>query len=279
MTDTQFYKVLVAGKSAHGGSLEWSLPTNDEPGEWQEVTGSPVLCEQGLHLTTDLKEWWKPGAEAYLVEVAEDAKRTEFDSSASKIAVSKCRLVRKLTPGELADLGIIVAGATREIRSGTVIVDGGTVRACGSSTVKAWGSSTVEAYDSSTVEAYGSSTVKAYDSSTVRAYDSSTVKAWGSSTVKAYDSSTVKACGSSTVKAWGSSTVEAYDSSTVEACGSSTVEACDSSTVEACAGRSVVVLLRGSVLPEIKEFAIVIDRRTAGTVGVFGASGKYGDPL
>lgn len=215
MTDTQFYKVLVAGKSAHGGSLEWSLPTNDEPGEWQEVTGSPVLCEQGLHLTTDLKEWWKPGAEAYLVEVAEDAKRTEFDSSASKIAVSKCRLVRKLTPGELADLGIIVAGATREIRSGTVIVDGGTVRACGSSTVKAW----------------------------------------------------------------GSSTVEAYDSSTVEACGSSTVEACDSSTVEACAGRSVVVLLRGSVLPEIKEFAIVIDRRTAGTVGVFGASGKYGDPL
>ena len=49
------YKVLnLDGTPCHGGVGAWSLPTKRadgswEPGEWREVTGELVLCENGLH--------------------------------------------------------------------------------------------------------------------------------------------------------------------------------------------------------------------------------------
>jgi hypothetical protein len=67
------YKVLVNGRSCHGGNLAWSLPTRQGrrwiPGQWQEVTGDLAMCSRGLHLTTaPYQSWWKWGATAYIAE-------------------------------------------------------------------------------------------------------------------------------------------------------------------------------------------------------------------
>ena len=197
-----YYKVLLDGKSFHGGEFEWSLPKNGKPGKWHSVVGDLRMCLHGFHLTDNPQKWWNRDAKCYEVEY-KDALQPNED----KICVRKVRLVKELTHDDLAKLQIFY--------SGEHVVTEGTALAYNSSTVKAYGSSTVKACDSSSVKAYGSSTVTAYNSSTVEAHIASTVTACDSSTVTAYNSSTVKAC--------GSSTVEACDSSSVEACGSSTV--------------------------------------------------------
>jgi len=181
----QGIKVLQSGASWHGGSHVWSLPQSQPdsvtPGAWTPAV-KPRLCSSGWHLTTEPARWWGPEGDvrAYLAEWDGTVARAEGED---KFSVERCRLLRELTPDELATCGVFLFGE-HEVRDGIAW-------AYGSSTVTAYGSSTVTAYDSSTVRAYDSSTVTAYDSSTVRAYDSSTVRAYDSSTVRAYDSSTV----------------------------------------------------------------------------------------
>ena len=73
MNDEQRFKVLVAGRSCHGGDLAWSLPTpNDDgtwtPGDWHTVAGDLRLCKVGLHLTTEPARWLLVGCEAYRAE-------------------------------------------------------------------------------------------------------------------------------------------------------------------------------------------------------------------
>ena len=184
-----YYKVLLDGKSFHGGGFEWSLPKNGKPGKWHSVVGDLRMCLHGFHLTDNPQKWWDRNAKCYEVEY-KDALQPNED----KICVRKVRLVKELTHDDLAKLQIFY--------SGEHVVTEGTALAYNSSTVKAFGSSTVEAYNSSTVTAYNSSTVKAYNSSTVEACGSSTVTACGSSTVTAYNSSTVTAYDSSSVKAY-----------------------------------------------------------------------------
>ena len=176
--DKPLYKVLVNGKSCNGGSMEWSLPDGDTPGEWHEVAGDISLCSNGLHLTPDPAQWWQDGAECYLAEGEGDQQGDN-----TKIAVRRARLLRRLTTDELAAMRIVSEGihAAKE----------GYWRASGSATVRASGSATVRAYDSATVIAYDSATVRAYGSATVEASGSATVEAYDSATVIAYDSATV----------------------------------------------------------------------------------------
>jgi hypothetical protein len=179
----KWYKVLVNGKSCHGGDFTWSLPNGDQPGEWHSIPDERPLdiCFVGFHLTDQPQKWWKNGAECYEAHI--EGQTTTYNSSDAKIACRKVRLARRLNDNDLIVFSIFLSGS-HDVRDGFAI-------ASGSSTVRASDSSTVRAYDSSTVRAYDSSTVTAYDSSTVRAYGSSTVRAYDSSTVRAYDSSTV----------------------------------------------------------------------------------------
>jgi hypothetical protein len=98
------YKVLVGGKSCHGGSLTWSLPRGKKPSEWHEVPGDPHLCSYGLHLTPNPAAWWKPKATAYLAEV--DGPIDGDPTKDDKVAARRVRLLRKLTTEELATFGI-----------------------------------------------------------------------------------------------------------------------------------------------------------------------------
>lgn len=158
----KYYKVLMNGKSFHGGSLEWSLPKGDKPGEWHESKGVLSLCDNGLHVTKTPAAWWADGAECFEVEWAGD----KIDVG-NKAVVKKCRLVRMLTDDDLCKLGIF--------RSGSHKVKGGTVAASGSACVMAYGSTRVRAYGSASVTASGYASVTAYGSACVRAQSHSTV--------------------------------------------------------------------------------------------------------
>ena len=83
------------------------------------------------------------------------------------------------------------------------------------------------------------------------------------------DGGTVTALGNSKVTARGNSKVTARGNSKVTALGNSKVDA---------AGAATIIWLDGAVAPSCKEDAIVVDRRTAGSVSVFGSSGRYGEP-
>ncbi len=196
-------KTLKGGRSWHGGTYAWPLPTQGADGQWTpgEWTPrlSPVVCERGYHLTTEPAEWWDASGDvvAYLAE---------YDGATSpkadKVAVERSRLLRPLTRDELAACGIYTDG-THEVSKGKAYASGSaTVRASGSATVRASGSATVEAWDSATVEASDSATVEASDSATVRASGSATVEASGSATVEAWDSAKTHVGDRSTCIAW-----------------------------------------------------------------------------
>jgi hypothetical protein len=92
ITPEKYYKVLVDGKSCHGGNLVWSLPTEDAPGDWQSVDGDIVLCQNGLHVTTNPVHWWKDGCTVYEVEI--DGEIGGRNDAKAKIVVPKVRLLK-----------------------------------------------------------------------------------------------------------------------------------------------------------------------------------------
>jgi len=51
------FKILVNGRSCHGGSLEYP-----PPGLWTEPIKSPACCSRGYHLVSseEVLSWWKP---------------------------------------------------------------------------------------------------------------------------------------------------------------------------------------------------------------------------
>src|SRR5690606_36373057 len=111
------------------------------------------------------------GAECYVAEWDGE----HVGDGGDKIAVRRCRLLRKLSNGELAALRIFADGRH--------VVTGGFAVASASARVEAHGSAQVWAHDSAQVEAFGSATVEASDFATVKAYGFATVKAYGSAKV------------------------------------------------------------------------------------------------
>ena len=87
----QLYKVLAEnGQPHHGGTGVWPLP-NGKPGEWLEITGELVPCENGLHLCrqSDLLGWLGP-----VIHTAEyDGEMIEHND---KIVVRRARLIERL---------------------------------------------------------------------------------------------------------------------------------------------------------------------------------------
>lgn len=100
------YKVLIGGRSCHGGTMAWSLPRDGQPGEWHEIDGPIELCERGLHLTPQPEAWWKEGAQVYEVE----AEGVTGDVMAdTKVAARRVRLIREVSGNDYAAArGVVV---------------------------------------------------------------------------------------------------------------------------------------------------------------------------
>ena len=140
------FKVLSAtGASCHGGSMQWSLPDGEKPGQWHEIDGPTVMCRKGFHLTDDPKKWWVDGARVFVVEAEDITGSLEIEAD-RKVVARKVRLLREATPAELEALCVFFVGY-HEIKTGIGI-------ASGSATVTASGSATVMATDLVVVAIY-----------------------------------------------------------------------------------------------------------------------------
>lgn len=232
---TTYYKVLLHGRSCHGGNAEWALPKQREDGTWEpgdwmpEIQGQLALCINGYHLTSEPALWWRVGAECYEAEWDGE----HVGDGGDKIAVRRCRLLRRLTADELASLRVFIDGS-HQVSDGVAWAYGSAqVKALGSARVRAHDYAQVEVYDSATVEASGSATVWAFDSAQVWAFDSAQVKASDFARIRAHDYVQVRAYGSAQVKAHDSAQVEVCDSAKVWARGFAQIWAYGSAQVEA----------------------------------------------
>jgi len=81
------FKVLVNGRSCHGGAAEYP-----PPGEWTARI-SPSCCKSGWHLTSDPLRWWTPKASLWL---AEGDGLLAGDGS-DKAAFERVRIVEQIT--------------------------------------------------------------------------------------------------------------------------------------------------------------------------------------
>jgi hypothetical protein len=50
----QHYKILIDGKSPNGSGYEWSLPSEDQPGEWHEFDGELIANVSGFQIISDI---------------------------------------------------------------------------------------------------------------------------------------------------------------------------------------------------------------------------------
>src|ERR1700677_3203555 len=110
------YKVLVNGRSCHGGTFKWSLPSKGKPGKWHSIKSKVQVCSIGFHLTDDPTKWFdKKNAVIYVAEGSGKSETLE-----DKTAFEKARLIRKLSDVELARLQIFKTG-THTVTEGTAV--------------------------------------------------------------------------------------------------------------------------------------------------------------
>ena len=91
----KLYKVLVDGKSCHGGSMEWSLPKKVKgkwvAGKWQEHKGDIKICNSGLHLTKERFDWYKWGCTVYEAEA-----KNIVEWEGNKCVAKSVRLIKEV---------------------------------------------------------------------------------------------------------------------------------------------------------------------------------------
>ena len=81
-------------KPCHGGTGEWPLPVDSQPGEWLEVDGDIQVCSRGLHLVSDPLIWWQRKSRLFVAEA--DPVGASFDSTI-KAAFGRARLLYEVT--------------------------------------------------------------------------------------------------------------------------------------------------------------------------------------
>jgi hypothetical protein len=95
MSDATLYKVLGAhGHSIHGGTANWFLPSEEEPGVWMPPAAGAICCVCGYHLVElrTLAQWLRADCTIYAAEG-----RGENDADGTgKTAFSQARLLRRV---------------------------------------------------------------------------------------------------------------------------------------------------------------------------------------
>ncbi len=112
MVTVALFKVLVDGKSCHGGSY-----TYPALGEWTPAK-TPMVCYSGYHLTTSPLRWWKSRTTLYLAE-GDGPISCEGD----KASFSRVRLIEEVTRdwpylGMFPDVRAFLAASERSTNPG-----------------------------------------------------------------------------------------------------------------------------------------------------------------
>ena len=164
-----WFKVLVNGKSCHGGEMTWSLPTKQKngqwkPGEWHDAGGKPVMCgHPGIHLTKEPAKWAGDKSQFYIAEYDGEI----VDDGTDKISCRKVRLLREASIEELESVNVFFTG-THSISDGTAAVYGGTIKSVSGGTIKFVYGGTIESVSGGTIKSVSGGTIKfVYGSSVI----------------------------------------------------------------------------------------------------------------
>jgi len=97
----KLYKIIKDGESCHGEKYKWSLPKNNEPGDWAH--------KGGYHLYHPESLWGYILADADVYEVEHEGKCRK---DGFQVVVERCRLVKlvgKFSPAILVECAIVHA--------------------------------------------------------------------------------------------------------------------------------------------------------------------------
>jgi hypothetical protein len=91
---TRYFKILVDGKSCHGGNSTWSLPEGDKPGDWMPKLTKIEPCVRGYHIVEayQILQWLKKDCQIFEVEVYGKVISRDDD----KHVCGKVRLVKQM---------------------------------------------------------------------------------------------------------------------------------------------------------------------------------------
>lgn len=89
---TRYFKILVDGKSCHGGKSTWNLPKDGKPGKWMPaIKGELIPCTVGYHIVQShqLPQWLKENCQIFEVEVSGDVIDADDKSVCRKVRLIK----------------------------------------------------------------------------------------------------------------------------------------------------------------------------------------------
>lgn len=175
------YKVLKNGRSTYFIDFEWSLPSEEGPGQFHEYEGELKKCQSGFHLTRNPAHWFRQDFQVFLAEYQGEIIGLEkpIDLSLDKVVARKVRLIRQLTSKELEEFNIFYDGV-HEVISEIAF-------ACGTSTINAYDKSVIHACHNATVNAYDNCSVEAWNSSVVNDYYSK----YSLTVIRSFDKSSI----------------------------------------------------------------------------------------
>jgi hypothetical protein len=92
--DMRYFKILVDGKSCHGGNSTWSLPNGNTPGDWMPTLRKLEPCARGYHIVEahQIPKWLKEECQIFEVEVS--GKVIPHDDD--KHVCGKVRLIKQM---------------------------------------------------------------------------------------------------------------------------------------------------------------------------------------
>jgi hypothetical protein len=216
------FKILDAnGRSCNGGTLQWSLPTQNADGSWTPgdwlpaVAGELALCQNGYHLAEDAQvlKWLGP-------RLFEAEYRGERLDANDKVVVREARLVREFAAWNECTARLFVVWCARQALALVDNPDPRSVAACdvaeryaNSKATKdelaaARAAARAAAWDAAWDSARAAARAAAWDSAWAAARAAARDAAWGAARAAAWDS----ARDSAWAAAWAAARAAARDS-------------------------------------------------------------------
>ena len=218
------------GESIHGGSLVWSLPTADGPGEWHEVAGDLRICSHGLHLTREPARWWQNGARCFRVEWEECGGEQD-----DKIVVRRARCVAEVAWDSVS----VFESGDHDVRDGFAVLRG-------NARAVLWGNARADLWDNARADLWGNAHADLRDNAHADLRDNARADLWGNAHADLWDNARADLRGNARAVLWENATVISSDCH-IEPRGRVTLLSDQAVHIIRASGQRPVMRLKGDV--------------------------------